>query len=419
MIKRVGFIGVGKLGLPCAEVIAEQYDIEGFDLEPVTPTNFTMVQSLSEVCAKKDAIFVAVPTPHEPAYGGEAPVSGLPPRDFDYGTVKSVLRAINAYTTAGQLVVLISTVLPGGTRAELMPLVKSYRFVYNPYLVAMGSVKWDMVNPEMLIIGTEEGSETGDAKRLIEFYRPMMQNNPRIVVGTWEEAECIKIFYNTFISAKISLVNMVQDVAERLDNVDVDVVTDALKQSANRIVGPAYMTAGMGDGGACHPRDNIALRWLAQELDLGYDLFEAIMASREAQASNLAARLVELAEEYELPDIWIHGKAYKPLVGYTNGSYSMLVAHYVRALGREVGFVDPLTGDSRRSIQGVVLLAHAADVTYDHDFGAQAKRFYCTIQSGSVILDPWRRVRRNDVPGCRVIHYGNTRVCRSASDRLD
>ena len=72
--------------------------------------------------------------------------------------------------TKEQLVVLISTVLPGTVRREFVQLINNARFVYNPYLIAMGTVKWDMVNPEMVMIGTEDGSKTGDAqtvKRLL------------------------------------------------------------------------------------------------------------------------------------------------------------------------------------------------------------------------------------------------------------
>ena len=112
-----------------------------------------------------------------------------------------------------------------------------------------------------------------------------MENNPRYVIGTWDECECIKVFYNTFISAKIGLVNMIQDVAEAQGNINVDVVTDALRDSTQRIMA-SYMK-GMGDGGACHPRDNIALRYMSNELDLGYDLFDAVMHSRERQAENI------------------------------------------------------------------------------------------------------------------------------------
>ena len=190
----------------------------------------------------------------------------------------------------------------------------------------MGSVKWDMVNPEMVIIGTEDGHLTGDAQLLKDFYAPLMENDPRYAIGTWDEAEAIKIFYNTFISAKVGLVNMIQDVAMRNGNMNVDVVTDALINATMRIVSGKYMKAGMGDGGACHPRDNIALRYLADKLNLGYDFFEGIMRSREMQAKKLAERLVELSITHTLP-IVIHGKAYKPDVDFLDGSYSLLIGH--------------------------------------------------------------------------------------------
>jgi UDPglucose 6-dehydrogenase len=179
----------------------------------------------------------------------------------------------------------------------------------------MGSVKWDMVNPEMIMIGTENGDPTALAQELIDIYTPMMKNNPRYEIGTWDECEAVKIFYNTFISAKVGLVNMIQDFAMKIGNINVDVVTNALARSTMRIMGPKYMTAGMGDAGACHPRDNIALRWLAQEYDLGYDMFDTIMRAREVQAENLAKFLVVQAQKHNLPEVR-HGKAYKPDVPY-------------------------------------------------------------------------------------------------------
>jgi UDPglucose 6-dehydrogenase len=273
----------------------------------------------------------------------------------------------------------------------------------------MGSVKWDMTNPECLIIGTEDGSWTGDAKILADFYKPLMKNNPRVNIGTWDEAECIKVFYNTFISAKIGLVNMIQDVAEKNGNINVDVVTDALKAATQRITGPRYLTAGMGDAGACHPRDNIALRFLAERLDLGYDLFQTIMDSRDQQAKNMALKLVGLAKEHNLPVV-IHGRAYKPYVEYTVGSYSELVGHFVEKEGVRLIYVDPLTGDTPTvDYPAVVLMAHNANITYTGT-GVEIKddAFYFKPVAGSIIVDPWRTII--DVLGCTVIHYGNTRI---------
>ena len=404
----VGFIGVGKLGMACAEVMATQHSVTGYDIYRKNSDVIKIADTLSQAVVGQDIIFIAVQTPHDPVYGGQQPITHLPNVDFDYTIVENVLKQVNCFARPNQLVVLISTVLPGTVRERLRPLITNARFIYNPYLIAMGSIEWDMVNPEMVIIGTEDGSLTGDARELIDFYKPLMQNDPRYEVGTWDEAECIKVFYNTFISAKIGLVNMIQDVAIKQGNINVDVVTNALAKSSMRIMGPKYMTAGLGDAGPCHPRDNIALRFLAEKLELGYDLFDAIMQAREKQAKLMALALVEQAELYELP-IYIHGKAYKPDVDYLEGSYSLLVGHYCTEFGHEPTYIDPLTeAATPTSVCGVVLLAHNRRVTYGYAGVDQAQQQYCEFEPGSIIVDPWRTYPRN-IEGIKVLHYGNTR----------
>ena len=403
----VAFIGCGKLGMPCAETIAQAgHTVTGYDVDPLARSaSVTMHNSIEEAVKYAKIVFVAVPTPHDPAYEGRAPTAHLEPRDFDYNTVKNVLRICNSVMNPAQMIVLVSTVLPGTVRRELHPLVPNTRFVYNPYLIAMGSVAWDFVNPEMIMIGTHDGNESGDARELVDFYSTLMQNDPRYVIGTWDECECIKVFYNTFISTKIGLANMIQDVAMKQGNINVDVVTTALAESTKRIMGPQYMTAGMGDGGACHPRDNIALRYMAKELDLGYDIFDAIMNAREVQARNLAKFLVAQAVEHNLP-ILIHGVAYKPDVPYRDGSYSLLVAHYCEQLGYTPILVDPKTHPQRGPFKAVALLAHNACVTYKY-IGEQQQDLYCYFSEGSVIVDPWRSYEDDRY---KVIHYGNTRA---------
>ena len=395
----IGFIGVGKLGQACAEMVAEVHDVVGYDVNPVEPENFTMVDNMEDAVRGQDIVFIAVPTPHDPQYDGKAPTSHLPNKDFDYRIVKDILSKVNAVATQEQLIVLISTVLPGTVRREFIPLITNTRFVYNPYLIAMGTVKWDMVNPEMVMIGTEDGSETGDAKELVDFYKTIMQNDPKYIIGTWDECECIKVFYNTFISAKVSLVNMIQDVAEKQGNINAEVVCDALANSDRRIMGPGYMKPGMGDGGACHPRDNIALRWMADHLGLGYDLFDAIMGAREVQAENLANKLMS----YNLP-IVIVGKAYKPHVPYTNGSYSLLIGHYIEKAGRTLYYKDEHTGDQPPKDLGtaVYLLAHNPNITYGTDDTSNYD-----FPKGSIIVDPWRQCPQ--LEDCTVVEYGNTR----------
>jgi UDPglucose 6-dehydrogenase len=240
-----------------------------------------------------------------------------------------------------------------------------------------------------------------------------MQNSPRYEIGTWDECEAIKIFYNTFISAKVGLVNMIQDFAMKIGNINVDVVTNALSRSTMRIMGPKYMTAGMGDAGACHPRDNIALRWLAQEYDLGYDLFDTVMLARERQAENLAKFLFDTstATDTQMPVV-IHGKAYKPDVPYCIGSYSTLVGHYLKGMGVDVKYVDPLADDAADVVAtidqpSVILWAHDRQITYEYTGEQTRTQAYCAVPDGSIIVDPWRKLQSTD--SVKVIHYGNTR----------
>ena len=408
---KIGFIGLGKLGLDCAEVFAEHYEVRGVDIYPRT-SDLVKVCGIEEVVEESEWIFIAVPTPHADGYDGATPSSHLCPQDFGHDAVKIAINSVNTYAKTSKKVVLISTVLPGTTRHYFVPHLDSqHEFLYNPYLIAMGSVKWDMVNPEMVMIGTKNGLHTGLAQELIDIYTPLMKNNPRYEIGTWDECEAIKIFYNTFISAKVGLVNMIQDFAMKIGNINVDVVTNALAASTMRIMSPKYMTAGMGDAGACHPRDNIALRWLAEEYDIGYDMFDTIMHAREVQAKNLADFLVIKAQKHNLPVV-IHGKAYKPDVPYCMGSYSTLIGHYVKQTGHKIHYVDPLADDPADVIAdvnwpAVILMAHNRQVTYGYTGAAAQDKYYFDFMPGSVIVDPWRQ--ESDRPGMEVVHYGNTR----------
>jgi UDPglucose 6-dehydrogenase len=396
---KLSFIGLGKLGMPCAEVFAERgHFVKGYDIQKISSKLINIELTIQKVVSDVDIVFIAVPTPHDPQYDGRTPISDLPPKDFDYSIVQEVIREANQYMNSNQILVLISTVLPGTIREQLIKYVTNPKFVYNPYFIAMGSVKYDMINPDLVVLGNETGEITEDVNTLVSLYKSVINNNPPIITSNWDECECIKIFYNTLVSTKLSFVNMIQDVAERWGNIDVDVVTEALCKSTDRIISSKYMKAGMGDGGACHPRDNIALKYLSQKLDLGYDFFGAIMHTREMQAKNVALKLVEIAKENSLP-IVIHGKAYKPDVPYIDGSYSILIGNYCAELGFEPIYIDPLVEKNTITKPSVILLAHSSITTY-----SKKDKLYCDIPEDSIVVDMWRTFQTNK--NIRVIPYG-------------
>ena len=340
----------------------------------------------------KDIIFVALPTPHHPDYDGRYPTSHLPPKDFDYSIVKDMIAKIDRLVSDDTLIVLISTVLPGTIRQEIAPLIKNARFIYNPYLIAQGTVKQDMVNPEMIIIGTKTGEWDVDVVFLKEFYDKFVEKDTRYETGTWEEAEGIKIFYNTFISTKLALVNMIADVAEGIGNMNVDVVTDALKRSTMRIMGPRYMNAGLGDGGACHPRDNIALRSLAKRLNLGYDIFDGIMLAREKQAEHMARKIMGLGH-----DVCILGRGFKPGVEQEAGSPAILVGYYLEKWGRTVYY----DGHPQEVTVPLTYVMHHHDTYKDFKFNR-----------GSTVFDPFGKTEQSGLTndGILVYNYGRGHI---------
>jgi UDPglucose 6-dehydrogenase len=374
---KIGFIGLGKLGMPCSEAIAKKgFDVAGYDIKFKTSELVDIRSSIQDLCRDRDVVFVATPTPHEDGYDGREPTSHLPVKDFNYTAVKEVLKECNRHLKTSQTLVLISTVLPGTIRRELSPIVTQTELLYNPYLIAMGTVSWDIINPEMIMIGSAEGKAGPRIQMLADFYNILCDNSPRLETGTFEDVEAMKVFFNTFVSTKIALVNMIQDVGQKLKNMDVDKVTQALAKCDQKIMSPAYMKPGMGDGGACHPRDNIALRWLAKELNLGYDIFETVMTAREKQAENMAKEILKHGN-----NIHCTSDFYKPGTNQVDGSSSLLLQHYIVKHGGQItnGFDSPIE---------VIVRIHESD------------KF--EVDETTIIFDPWRTYP----PGPNVIYYG-------------
>ena len=152
------------------------------------------------------------------------------------------------------------------------------------------------------------------------------------------------------------------------------------------------MKGSMGDGGPCHPRDMITVRWIAEKYDLGYDLFGSIMTARERQALLMAEYLMSVSNG--LP-VCVVGTAYKKGVPFEFGSSSIMVGHYLKEIGCDVSYYDPdMCNTIDASINRVYLLAHGDD--YNIDFTA-----------GSTIVDPWRTYTSDK--NFKIIHYGNTK----------
>jgi UDPglucose 6-dehydrogenase len=400
----IGFVGLGKLGLPVALAVESKgHNVAGIDVDPriveiitskrlpykeiyaqelLEKSNIKLLK-LPDLVKFSDIIFVAVQTPHAPRFEG---VTRLPPErmDFDYSyltrAVKDLSRTI--YENKKELpVAIISTVLPGTIEREIKPLTNKYvKLCYNPSFIAMGTTIPDFLYPEFVLLGVDDR----EAAEVIEMFYRTISDAP-IYKCSIKEAECIKVFYNTFISTKIAFANTIMEICEKI-GADCDVVMNALFLAKKRIISEKYMSGGMGDGGACHPRDNIALSWLAKKLNLSFDWFENIMIAREKQTEWLAEIIRSYYEKYRLTVI-VLGKAYKPETNLTIGSSAILLFNILKEKNVEAEIYDPHCGDNLPDFDK----PHIFFIATKHEIFKEI-----SYPRGSIIIDPWRYIPKRE-----------------------
>ena len=407
----VGVMGLGKLGLPIALCLdLRGHQVMGYDLNPdlmqketcsyreqgpqgepslepfLQSSNLTF-GSLADVVQHSEIIFVVVQTPHETRFEGITP---LPDdrTDFNYSflidavaTISGEIKQVRKET----VIVVVSTVLPGTVRSLLAPVINEWvRLCYNPAFIAMGTAMRDFLEPEFVLFGVWDDLAAQKAEKL---YRSV--HSRPFYKTTVENAELIKMAYNTFISMKIVFANSLMEICHKLDGTDIDAVTDCLKLATDRVVSGKYLSGGMGDGGGCHPRDNIALSWLARELNLSYDMFESIMVARE----NQALWITQLMCQYNLPKV-ILGRSYKPESAIELGSPALLCKTLLESDGYSVETYDPYIDDVLPDFGPSVFL-----IGTKH---GEFKEF--RFPKGSVVIDPWRFIP--NTKGVEVVRVG-------------
>jgi len=417
----IGFIGLGKLGLPCALAVESRgHKVVGYDpseqVKDIIDSKKLQYQEIwaqkhldkskieiklvEEVVGESEIIFVPIQTPHGEKFEG---TTRIPEEreDFDYTYLKKGIKDLaDEIEKQGEdkIVIVISTVLPGTIRREIIPLLgKHTKLCYNPFFIAMGTTMRDFLHPEFILFGHDSSWAEKKAER---FYKTI--THAPIFKTTIENAELIKVTYNTFISTKLAFTNTVMEMCHKLPNTNCDDVMNALALGSKRILAESYWSGGMGDGGGCHPRDNIALSWLSQELDLSHDWFDNIMKQREKQTDWLA----NLIEEHSngLP-INILGKSFKPETNITTGSPSVLLKNILEERGHPVFIWDPYIDEPWKEIKKMYDDSETESQLYF--IGTKHPDFTSfPYEKGSVIIDPWRYIPEQD--SCEVIHVGDS-----------
>jgi UDPglucose 6-dehydrogenase len=413
---KVGFLGLGKLGLPCALAMESKgHTIYGYDVNDRVIQSIIMkklkykekwadellykskinLSGIVEMVQNTEIIFVAIQTPHQKKYEG---ITRLPNErvDFDYSYLKAgiqILADIIKDNGQSKIVVIISTVLPGTIRKEIKPLLNEFvKLCYNPYFIAMGTCIPDFLFTEINLLGVDD---VDAAEKVKKFYSTI--NEAPTFDTTIENAELIKVCYNTFISTKISMMNTIMEVCHKLPNTNVDSVTRALSLCKDRIISGKYLTGGMGDGGGCHPRDNIALSHLSRRLHLSYDWFENIMIQREKQTEWLADLFIEESKGRKMV---ILGTSFKPETNIITGSPALLLKNLVEEKGYKVTVFDPYVD------LNVTYTDEQEESLITYFIGTKHEIFkHFPFKQNSTVIDPFRYIaRRNDL---KIIKIGN------------
>lgn len=412
---RIGWVGLGKLGLPSCLAFAEAgHEMFGYDVSDTyikylsgektlneaefseTLNNKSIhinpMTSIQEVVNRSEVVFIAVQTPHSQLYGGETPAPE-DRRDFEYGFLAQAVRDVCAAAKASRrhvTVAVVSTALPGTFNKYLRSYFNEYtNVVYNPFFIAMGTTILDVRNPEFVLIGADASAHVDPLREVYS----LIHDKPLQVMSI-ESAELTKVAYNTFISSKIVFANLIMEICQKT-GADCDQVIDALSLATDRIISPAYMRGGMGDSGACHPRDLIAMSWLAERLDLSTDMMGYLVRAREDQNRYLADLVRHWADVTGM-SIVVLGKSYKPQSEILAGSCGLLLidelerTHEVRSYDPHVDAYPPEGMFDEPSVF-VVTTKHRA---------WEARKFALR----SVVIDPFGYIQDQD--GITVVRVG-------------
>lgn len=398
---RIGFIGLGKLGLPCALAIdSKGHEVWGYDIDSnvknildtkklnyiekgadiLLQNNNINFASVEDVVKNTDIIFVPIQTPHNYIYEG---CDRIPEErdDFNYDLLKNGIENLSneiGKQSDVKTVIIISTVLPGTIEREIYPIIKDndkFKLCYNPFFIAMGTTIDDFLNPEFVLFGTDSPSISNEVKT---FYRTL--HSQPFYETSIKNAELIKVSYNTFIGMKIVFANTIMEMCHKT-GADVDEVMGAIKMANERLISPKYLNGGMGDGGGCHPRDNIAMSWLSNKIGLSYNFFDDIMDGREKQTEFLCELILEHPGPY-----YILGKTFKENTNLTLGSASILLSNILKE--KNITFVswDPhVDSDKPEFEKGTYFVATKHDEFKDFDFPNE-----------SVVIDVWRYLTIED-----------------------
>ncbi|HLM32309.1 MAG TPA: UDP-glucose/GDP-mannose dehydrogenase family protein [Solirubrobacterales bacterium] len=341
----IGVVGVGWVGLVTAACFADvghpvvAMDIDEAKVETLSsggalpihePGLLDLVErnrqrlrfttEMTEVLEHCRLLFCCVDTP--PTYSGDA----------DLSRVEAVVAAL---PEGSEHALVMKSTVPAGTGAAIRRSRPGLVYVSCPEFLKEGTAVKDFLEPERVVIGADEGSESA-AEMVADAYRPL---GGELVMTDVASAEMIKLASNAFLATKISFINEIANVCE---GVGADVREVARGMGLDDRIGPKFLQAGIGYGGSCFPKDTQALKQLAGNTGYHFQLLTAVIEVNELQKRRVISKLTKHLGSLAGKRVALLGLAFKPNTDDMREASSLVLAARLQGEGARVAAYDPI-----------------------------------------------------------------------------
>ncbi|MGG7566222.1 UDP-glucose dehydrogenase family protein [Rhodovulum sp. DZ06] len=333
---------------------------------------------LAEAVAGARAVFIAVGTPTRRG-DGHADLT------YVYAAAKELADVIEP----GTVVVTKSTV-PVGTNREVARVIAArlaetgrdcaFEVASNPEFLREGAAIEDFMRPDRVVVGVE--SEDAQAV-MAEIYRPLSLREAPVMYTSLESAEIIKYAANAFLATKITFINEIADLCEKVGG-DVKAVSKGIGMDGR--IGPKFLHAGPGYGGSCFPKDTAALARIGQDHSVPMRIVETVIDVNDARKRRMVDKIMDaLGGSVNGKSIAILGVTFKPETDDMRDSPSLTIVPALVGGGAKVAVTDP---EGRKEGEALLPGVRWAEDAYDAAAGADAV----------VLMTEWNQFRALDLP---------------------
>jgi UDPglucose 6-dehydrogenase len=345
-------------------------------LEEVVATNvkagrLSFETDLKKVVPGADAVFIAVGTPTRRG-DGHADLS------YVFAATEEIAACLSGFT-----VVVTKSTVPVGTNRRVEEIIRKVRpdadfdVASNPEFLREGSAIEDFRRPDRVVVGCDTERARAVMK---EVYRPLFLNETPIVFTTRETSELIKYASNAFLATKITFINEMADLCEKVGG---DVQDVARGMGLDGRIGNKFLHAGPGYGGACFPKDTLALLKTSQEYGVPTRIVEAVVAVNAARKQEMAEKIEHAFGGVSGKTVAVLGLTFKPNTDDMREAPSLVIVPYLQSKGARIQAYDPEGGKEAKKRLNLDL----SKDTYDALDGAD----------GVVILTEWNEFRALDL----------------------